>query len=76
MSSRSHCILVAYLEVSCPLNTYFAQVNFVDLAGSERFEQIDGKRSAINPSLSFLGEVVKKICDKDKCVNFRNSILN
>ena len=62
-SSRSHAIVVCYLEITCTNISYFAQVNFVDLAGSERFEQTDGK-SCINPSLTFLAEVIRKICEK------------
>lgn len=84
-SSRSHCLLVVYVtgtNLSTGVQTS-GKLNLIDLAGSERVGKSgaidDPKRlkeaTAINKSLSSLGDVISALGAKQKHVPFRNSKL-
>mmetsp|Transcript_21051 Transcript_21051/g.62674 ORF Transcript_21051/g.62674 Transcript_21051/m.62674 type:complete len:1051 (+) Transcript_21051:57-3209(+) len=84
-SSRSHCLLVVYVQgtnLSTGVTTT-GKLNLIDLAGSERVAKSgaidDAKRmkeaTSINKSLSALGDVIHALGEKQKHIPFRNSKL-
>lgn len=84
-SSRSHCVFQLQLTGVNKLlgQTSNGVLNLIDLAGSERLKesgvQNDKKKmketTAINSSLSCLGDVITSLINKSKHVPYRNSTL-
>mmetsp|Transcript_12877 Transcript_12877/g.36204 ORF Transcript_12877/g.36204 Transcript_12877/m.36204 type:complete len:790 (+) Transcript_12877:511-2880(+) len=82
-SSRSHSILRVSVSSKCLLTgkQTVGKLQLVDLAGSERASKMDGnsarlkETSAINKSLSALGDVLYALGNKASHVPFRNSKL-
>ena len=83
-SSRSHTIFRLNLEIrqkNRPDKIINSQINLIDLAGSEYIgkTQAEGKTKKegvnINMSLLALSNVINKLKDRDKFINFRDSKL-
>ena len=82
-SSRSHCLLLIYIEgVELQKNiTMRGKLVMVDLAGSERISKTDASGARlkeaqhINKSLSALGNVINALKQKSNHVPFRDSKL-
>eukprot|EP00929_Paragymnodinium_shiwhaense_P026957 TRINITY_DN15934_c0_g1_i1.p1 TRINITY_DN15934_c0_g1~~TRINITY_DN15934_c0_g1_i1.p1 ORF type:complete len:1063 (-),score=264.26 TRINITY_DN15934_c0_g1_i1:107-3295(-) len=81
-SSRAHTVLALQLQQSATIQEklieYTSTMHLVDLAGSERTSKEDSKdrlkeSSAINKSLSALGKVVDKLCDKSSGLAPKNA---